>query len=406
MTSRAVPPLDGIRVVDLSRYLSGPTATMLLADMGADVVKVETLPNGDPARESGPFQGAESVYYMASNRNKKSLAVDLRDPRGRDIVHRLVARADVFVQNFKPGTIEKMGFGYGELSVLNPRLVYCSISGFGAVGAGRDLPGFDQSAQAMSGLMSVTGTNHTGPLRVGIAIGDSSAGVFAALGIVVALYERVQTGRGQLVETSLMESLLSLMSYQAQKWLSLGVIPPRDGNDHPLMFPQGTFQAADGPITLASGSEAMWRRLCEVIGAAELAEDERFHDNASRMHNRIELRKLLEARLRLRPAADWLETINAAGIPAAPIYTVEQALTSEIATDLDMVGEVTHPTLGELKVLGRPVKVGRRDGWLHSAPPLLGQDTFDICRDLGMSSNELEQLAAEGVLGAPERSTT
>ncbi len=358
MNDEELPALAGIRVVDLSRYLSGPTATMLLADMGADVVKVEALPHGDPARESGPFQGTESVYYMASNRNKRSLAIDLRDARGRDILAKLIARADVFVQNFKPGTIEQMGFGYEEVRLLNPRLVYCSISGFGSRGAGRNLPGFDQSAQAMSGLMSVTGTNHTGPLRVGIAIGDSSAGVFAALGIVTALYQRERTGLGQLVETSLMESLLSLMSYQAQKWLSLHEIPPR-----------------------------------------ELADDKRFRDNASRMRNRVELRKLLESRLRHRPAAYWLEAINNAGIPAAPIYTLEQALTSDITRGLDMVAEVEHPTLGPLSVLGRPVKVGRRDGWLRSAPPVLGQDSFDVCRELGLSSDELDQLVADGVLG-------
>jgi crotonobetainyl-CoA:carnitine CoA-transferase CaiB-like acyl-CoA transferase len=401
MNDEGLPALAGIRVVDLSRYLSGPTATMLLADMGAEVVKVEALPHGDPARESGPFQGTESVYYMASNRNKRSLAIDLRDARGRDILAQLIARADVFVQNFKPGTIEQMGFGYEDVRLLNPRLVYCSISGFGSRGAGRNLPGFDQSAQAMSGLMSVTGTNHTGPLRVGIAIGDSSAGVFAALGIVTALYQRERTGLGQLVETSLMESLLSLMSYQAQKWLSLQEIPPRDGNDHPLMFPQGTFQAEDGPMTLASGNDVMWRRLCDLIGAPELADDSRFRDNASRMRNRVELRKLLESRLRHRPAAYWLDAINNAGIPAAPIYTLEQALTSDIARDLDMVAEVEHPTLGPLSVLGRPVKVGRRDGWLRSAPPVLGQDSFDVCRELGLSSEELDQLVADGVLRQP-----
>jgi crotonobetainyl-CoA:carnitine CoA-transferase CaiB-like acyl-CoA transferase len=399
MTMRdALATLTGIRVVDLSRYLSGPTATMLLADMGADVIKVESLPHGDPARESGPFHRDESVYFMASNRNKRSFAVDLRDPRGLDLVRRMAVGADVFVQNFKPGTIEKMGLGYDDLATANRRLVYCSISGFGSTGAGRNLPGFDQSAQAMSGLMSVTGTRETGPLRVGIAIGDSSAGVFAALGIVAALYEREQTGLGQLVQTSLFESLVSLMSYQAQKWLSLGELPVQDGNDHPIMFPQGTFQARDGPVTLASGNESMWRRLCGVIEAPELADDERFRTNASRMENRGALRELLEARLRLRSADHWLRAINESGVPAAPIYNVEQALTSEIADDLEMVAVTDHQTLGPLKVLGRPVKVGRKDGWLRAAPPVLGQDTKTICRDLGLSREDIDRLIADGVL--------
>src|SRR5918999_4663303 len=258
--------LDGLRVVDLSRFLSGPTAAMLLADYGADVIKVEGLPGGDPARESGPFQGSESVYFICSNRNKRSVAVDLRSDEGRQLVGELVDRADVLIENFKPGTMEKMGLDVRAARVRNPRLVYCSITGFGSRGPGRDLPGFDQSAQAMSGLMSVTGTAATGPLRVGIAIADSTAGVFGALGIVLALYERERTGLGGRVETSLIESLMSLMNYQAQKYLSLGEVPGQDGNDHPLMFPQGTFATADEPITLASGSEQMWRRLCSALG--------------------------------------------------------------------------------------------------------------------------------------------
>ncbi len=391
--------LDGIRVVDFSRYLSGPTAAMLLADMGADVIKVEGLPNGDPSRESGPFHADQSVYFMCSNRNKRSLAVDLRNPAGRSLAASLVATADVVVENFKPGTMEKIGLGYEQLREEHPRLVYCAISGFGATGPGRELPGFDQSAQAMSGLMSVTGTAETGPLRVGIAVGDTAAGVFGALGIVSALYERERTGVGQLVETSLIESLLSLMNYQAQKYLSLGEVPGQDGNDHPLMFPQGTFAAADAPITLASGSEAMWRRLTDVLGLAHLADDPRFASNAARMENRVELRRILEERLRTRPAAEWLTTINAAGIPATPIYSVDQALDSEVIRTLEMVATVDHPTLGPLRVLGRPLTLGgQRTGWLERPPPLLGEHSVEICRELGQSEEVVRELVTAGVI--------
>lgn len=390
---------DGIRVIDLSRYLSGPTAAMLLADQGADVIKVEGLPNGDPSRESGPFHDGESVYFMCSNRNKRSLAVDLRSPAGRDLVASLVAEADVVVHNFKPGTMEKMALGHQEVRLRNPRIVYCDISGFGASGPGRDLPGFDQSAQAMSGLMSVTGTSATGPLRVGIAIADASAGVFAALGIVSALYERERTGTGQLVETSLIESLVSLMNYQAQKYLSLGEIPRQDGNDHPLMFPQGTFATADAPITLASGSEAMWHRLCDVIGIAGLADDPRFASNAARMQNRVELRRILEERLRTRPAQHWLETINAAGVPATPIYSVDETLESDIIEALAMVTTVEHPTIGPLRVLGRPLTLGgQRTGWLRRPPPLLGEHSVEICRESGRTAEQVEELVAAGVI--------
>jgi crotonobetainyl-CoA:carnitine CoA-transferase CaiB-like acyl-CoA transferase len=391
--------LEGVRVLDLSRFLSGPTAAMLLADYGADVVKVEGLPDGDPARESGPFHDGESVYYMCSNRNKRSLAVDLRSEQGRLLLAELLARSDVLIENFKPGTMTRMGFGAPELLERHPGLVYCSITGFGGRGPGQDLPGFDQSAQAMSGLMTVTGTEATGPLRVGIAIADSTAGVFAALGIVLALYERQRTGRGQVVETSLIESLLSLMNYQAQKYLSLGEVPGQDGNDHPLMFPQGTFPTADEPITLASGSEAMWRRLCQVIGRADLADDARFRDNALRMRNRVELRALIERELARRPAREWLDEINAAGIPATPIYAMDRALENDFVRALEIVTSIGHSTIGELKLLGRPVTVGTdRAGWLRRPPPVLGEHTIEICRELGHSSVEIDDWIARGAI--------
>jgi crotonobetainyl-CoA:carnitine CoA-transferase CaiB-like acyl-CoA transferase len=384
--------LDGIRVVDFSRYLSGPMAAMLLADFGAAVIKVEALPGGDPSRQSGPFHEGESVYYMCSNRNKRSIALDLRSADGRDVARQLTSHADVLIQNFRPGTMEKLAAG-------NPRLVYASISGFGTTGPGRELPGFDQSAQAISGLMSVTGTEATGPLRVGIAVADSSAGVFAALGILAALLEREQTGRGQLVETSLIESLLSLMNYQAQKYLSLDEVPGQDGNDHPLMFPQGTFATADDPITLASGSEAMWRRLCEVLELPDVADDPRFADNAARMEHRVALRAILEKRLHSRPSAEWLERINAAGIPATAIYAVDQALDSEIVAALQMVTTVAHTTIGPMRMLGRPVTLGaERGGWLHRAPPLLGEQSVEICTELGIGADELDRLVAAGVV--------
>ncbi|HEY8286305.1 MAG TPA: CoA transferase [Chloroflexota bacterium] len=395
------PPgsLAGIRVIDLSRYLSGPTTTMLLADLGADVIKVETLPRGDPARQAGPFREQESVYFMASNRNKRSIALNLKDPAGRKLVADLAAGADVLVQNFRPGTVEKMGLGYDELRERNPRLIYCTISGFGAHGAGADLAGFDQSAQAMSGLMSVTGTEATGPLRVGIPLGDSATGVFAAFGIVSALYARERTGTGQRVEASLIESLVSLLSYQAQKYLTLSEVAGQDGNDHPLMFPQGTFATQDTPITLASGNDEMWGRLCAVIGLPDLADDDRFTDNARRMRNRAELRRLMEERLIQRPAAEWLPLINGSGIPAAPIYDIAQALDSEIVRGLGMVATIDHPLIGALEVLGRPVTIGEsRDGWLHHPPPLLGEHTIQVLRELGQTTAQIEALVEAGVV--------
>jgi crotonobetainyl-CoA:carnitine CoA-transferase CaiB-like acyl-CoA transferase len=390
--------LEDIRVVDLTRYLSGPTLTMLLADLGADVIKVETMPAGDPARQSGPFHGSESVYYMASNRNKRSIAIDLRTDEGRDILYRLIDRADVFVENFRPGTAADMGLAPEVLHARNPRLVYASISGFGSTGPGADLPGFDQTAQAMSGLMSVTGTEQTGPLRAGIAVADSATGVFAAVGVLAALHERERTGRGGVVQSSLMQSMLTLMSYQAQKYLSLEEIPEPVGNDHPIMFPQGTFRAGDGSLTLASGNERMWHRLCDVLGIPELAKDPRYADNAGRMANRDELRALLEGALSARPVAEWTAIINDAGVPCGPVLNLEQALNHPVTQALKMVEQVEHSSLGQLRVLGQAVSVsGSAEGWLRRPPPLFGEHSREVLSGLGLDDDEIAGLVAKNV---------
>jgi Predicted acyl-CoA transferases/carnitine dehydratase len=394
--------LDGLRVVDLTRYLSGPTLTMLLADLGADVVKVETLPVGDPARQSGPVHGTESVYYMASNRNKRSIAVDLRTPEGQEICYRLIDQADVFVQNFRPGTAEAMGMSSAQLHQRNPALIYVSISGFGSRPPGDQMPGFDQTAQAMSGLMSVTGTSETGPLRVGIAVADSATGVFGAVGVLAALQERQRTGRGTVVEASLMESMLTLMSYQAQKYLSLGIVPGQDGNDHPIMFPQGTFKTGNGSLTLASGNEKMWRRLCAALGLDEYAEHPSFSDNASRMRHRGELRAIIEDALKARSAEEWIPIITAAAVPCGPVLDLQQALTHPVTEGLRMVEEVEHSSLGPMKVLGQAVKVrGSEDAWLRSGAPLLGEHTAEVLAETGYSPAQIDELLDAKVVAQP-----
>lgn len=389
--------LSGIRVVDLTRYLSGPTLTMLLADLGADVVKVESLPTGDPARQSGPFDSSESVYYMASNRNKRSVALDLRSPEGMQACRELIRSADVFVQNFKPGTADNMGLSAETLHELNPGLVYVSLSGFGQGPPGSELAGFDQTAQAMSGLMSITGTAETGPLRVGIAVADSATGVFGAVGVLAALHERERTGQGTVVEGSLMQSMLTMLSYQAQKYLSLGMVPGQDGNDHPIMFPQGTFKTADGAMTLACGNEKMWQRLCDVLQLTDLVEDPRFADNAHRMQHRGELRELIEATLSTKSTADWIDTVGAAGVPCGPVLSVAEALDHPITAGLDMVAETDHTELGAIKVLGRAVSVGGSEsGWLHHAPPMLGEHTSEVLSEAGYSEAEIALLLENG----------
>jgi crotonobetainyl-CoA:carnitine CoA-transferase CaiB-like acyl-CoA transferase len=398
-------PLSGIRVVDLTRYVAGPLMAMTLGDLGADVIKVETVA-GDPARESGPFLDGESTYYMASNHSKRGIALDLRDPRGKDLLLKIIDTADVFAENFRPGTAAAMGLSYATLHARNPRLVYVSISGFGDTDAGRDMPGFDQTVQAMSGLMSVTGTDETGPLRVGIAVCDSVTAAFAAVGTLAALVERASTGEGTLVQATLMQSALAIINYQAQNALSTGVAPTRNGNDHPIMFPQGTFKAGDSAVTIASGNEKMWRKLCTVLGLDELAEDPRYADNAGRMQHRKELRRLLEQVLATRPAARWIELINQAGIPAGPVLDIRQALDHPTTRALGLVQQVEHATLGPIDVLGKAVRVGDDDPHIHRPAPLLGQHSLEVLSELGIPASEIETLIAEGVVVHPALSVT
>jgi crotonobetainyl-CoA:carnitine CoA-transferase CaiB-like acyl-CoA transferase len=389
-------PLAGVKVVDLSRYLAGPMTAMMLGDLGAEVVKVEPLPLGDAARQSGPFAEGESVYYMASNRNKRSVALDLRSAAGKEVLRRLVADADVFIENFRPGTATAMGFGPEDMLELNPRLVYLSISGFGDTDAGRGLPGFDQTVQAMSGLMSVTGTEESGPMRAGIAVADAGTGSFGAMGVLAALYERERTGRGTRVEASLMQSMMTLINYQAQAVLTLGTTPGPVGNDHPIMFPQGTFRAGNGAVTIACGNEKMWRRLCDVLGLDDIAEDPRFATNAARMDNRKELRGILETALSARPADEWVEAINDAGVPCGPVLDLQQALAHATTRALGLVQEVRHPALGDTAVLGKAVTVGDDPRTIDRHPPLLGEHTAEILAELGYTSAEVDGLLQGG----------
>ncbi|WP_332879898.1 CaiB/BaiF CoA transferase family protein [Kineosporia rhizophila] len=311
----------------------------------------------------------------------------------------LADRSDVFVQNFRPGTAARMGLGSEVLRERNERLIYVDISGFGQRPPGQALPGFDQTAQAMSGLMSVTGTEQTGPLRVGIAVSDSATGVFAAVGVLAALHERERTGRGAVVESSLMESTLTLMSYQAQKYLSLGVVPIQDGNDHPIIFPQGTFRTRSGSITLACGNDRMWRRLCGVLDLEELVGQPEYADNAARMANRGQLRRLIEQRLAARPAEEWIELANQAGVPCGPVLDVGEALDHPVTAGLDMVQTVQHESLGEMRVLGQAVKVeGSEQGWLRHPAPVLGQHTAEILGELGLDGDRIEALRQAGVV--------
>lgn len=372
-------PLEGLVVADFTRVLSGPTATMFLGDLGADVIKVERPGPGDDTRAWGPpFQGEDATYFHAANRSKRSIALDLRSPEGREAASDLVHRAHIVVENFRPGTMDKLGLGYAELREANPALVYCSISGFGA-GIGRRRPGYDFVIQAAGGLMSVTGEDDGDPMKVGVAVVDLFAGLHATIGILAAVRDAERTGRGRLVEVNLLSSLLSSLANQASAFLGGGVVPGRMGNNHPSIAPYELMLTADGPIAVACGTDAQFVLLCEVLDLPELAADARFKSNGDRVRNRRALRGHLEARLRVRPAKDWLLALDEAGVPVGPVNDISEAF--ELAADLglhpvqevDGIAQVTSP----IRLDGEYLPVRRR-------PPTLDEHGPEVRRWLSI----------------------
>jgi crotonobetainyl-CoA:carnitine CoA-transferase CaiB-like acyl-CoA transferase len=396
--------LQGIKVVDLTRALSGPFCSMVLADLGADVVKVEAGPHGDMSRAWGPFDRGVSTYYLSCNRNKRGLCVDLRDPRGLDAVRRLVDGADVVLENFKPGTIESMGLGYEALAARNPRLVMGSINAFGSDGPLRDWPGFDQIAQGYSGLMSLTGFEAGEPTRTGTAIGDLSSGMWLAMAILAALYERERTGRGQHVGTSLLASLVGLLSVHGQRYLSLGDVPRRTGNAHSVIAPYGVFETADGPLNLAPITTEMWQRLCQLLDLPELPADPRFATNEARVAHRDALKAVLETRLKTRGKREWTELFVAAGLPAGPIHTLDEVFADAQVRHCGLVETLAHATLGALRQVPTPVLRAAADGGgaareaTRHAPPALGEHTAEVLREAGFGPQDIDALLAAGVV--------
>jgi len=391
-------PLAGVRVLDLTRALAGPFCTMILGDLGADVIKVEPT-GGDMIRNWGPFDRGTSAYYLSGNRNKRGIAVNFRDPRALDLLRSLAAQCDVVAENFRPGAVEAMGLGYDTLAERNPRLIYASVTGFGRTGPAGGRPGFDQIAQGYSGLMSVTGTPESGPVRVGVAIGDQAAGMWCAIGVLAAVAQRSASGKGRRVETSLLSSLVGLMSVQAQRYLSLGEVPGLAGNTHPVISPYGVFQTADGPLNIAPATTDMWKRLCQVLGLAALVDDPRFATNEARIERRAELKDILEARLRERTRGEWTGLFLAQDIPAGPINTLADVFADEQVIHCRLVEEAHHAELGRIRQVGSPISFdGRHGESIRKAPPVLGQHTFEVLRELGLRDTDLQALARDGVI--------
>ena len=378
-------PLDGITIVDLTRVLSGPYCTMLLADMGARVIKIERPGAGDDTRAWGPpFVNGESSYFLSINRNKASVALDFKEPRGRAILDGLITRADVLVENFHPGTLDAMGLGYARLAEAHPRLVYCSITGFGQDGPYAERAGYDFVIQGMSGLMSVTGDVGGEPAKVGVAITDLLTGLYAANAIQAALLHRHTTGRGQHIDIGLFDVQVAAMANQALNFLMSGKNPARHGNAHPNIVPYEAFPTADGAITIAVGNDSLFARLCQGLGLPEVAADSRFRRNADRGANRATLIAMLRARFAEQPTAHWLEQLEPLGVPAGPINTLAQTFADPQVVHREMRIDLPHPTLGSVPGVRCPIRMSGADVGSSLAPPPLGWHTAEVLAELAL----------------------
>ena len=398
-----IAPLDGVRVLDLSRVLAGPYCTMLLADLGADVIKVERPGIGDETRSWGPpHVGGEAAYYLSTNRNKRSVAIDLSDPRGRELVLRLAARSDIVIENFREDGADKLGIGYDALTEVRPGIVLCSISGFGPGREPAGRPGYDFIAQAECGLMSITGEVDGPASKVGVALVDVITGLHAAVGILAAHARQVRTGEGEHIQISLLDAGIAALVNVTANALATGKEARRYGNAHPNVVPYQTFAAADGELALAAPNDHMFRRLCEILELPELADDPRFVNNADRVTNRDELIPILGAEIARRPVQDWMEQLSARGVPAGKVRGVLEALEAAAAAGRPATVTVPHPTAGVVELVASPIRLAHTEGNAPLAPPLLGQHTREILAEIGLSDDDTLAIEQAGVVSSSE----
>jgi crotonobetainyl-CoA:carnitine CoA-transferase CaiB-like acyl-CoA transferase len=396
----AMGPLSGLKVIDLTHVMAGPTCTLMLADMGADVIKIEKSPHGDDSRHMIPPKiGEETAAFLMMNRNKRGIVLDLKKPGGAKVLRRLLEGADVLVENFAPGAMERLGLGYEDLRKQYPALIYCSLSGFGRTGPYKHRRGFDLIAQAMSGIMSFTGEGpHGPPVKCGSPLSDITAGILAAMGILAAYAHRLKTGEGQWVETSLYEAALVQTYWQSAIALATGIAPRAMGSAHPLNAPYQAFETSDGWIVVGGANRKHWLSTLDAVGAPELAEDPRFVDNAARMANLKALEDELARRFRMRPSAHWLEALDARGVPCGPVCDMLQALADPQTLAREMVVEVEHSRIGPVKTIGLPVKFSRTPGKVRKGAPVYGEHTRAVLKDHGFGEEEIAALEAEGAI--------
>ncbi len=386
-------PLTGFTVLDLTRVLSGPYCTMVLGDLGARIIKVEQPRKGDDTRAWGPpFVGAESAYFLSINRNKESVTLDYKPAAGREVLEKLIARADVLVENYRPGTLERVGFGWEAVHARFPRLVYASISGYGQTGPRRDEAGYDAVMQAEGGLMSVTGDADRPGYRLGVAITDMVAGLYCAQGITAALLARERSGEGQRVDIGMLDTTAALLTYQAANWFTTGKTPQRQGNRHATIAPYETFTTADGEIVIAVGNDEIWKRFCPAAGLPELADDPRFATNKDRMENYHDMRPPIDRVFRTATNAEWIDRLNAAGVANGEVRDIGQMLNDPQLAAREMVQTLMHPTIGATRVIGAPIKLSATPASLRTAPPVLGQHTDTVLGELGYSAADITGL--------------
>ncbi|MXY20130.1 MAG: CoA transferase [Dehalococcoidia bacterium] len=397
MTNSAA--LEGVKVLDLTQIMAGPYCTMMLADMGADVVKVEKPNGGDDTRRMGPpFIEGESAAFLGINRNKRSIVVDLRSDEGREIVMDMVRRYDILVQNFRPGSLERMGLGYEQVRELNPAMVYCTISGFGVTGPYATRGGFDLVTQGMSGLMSVTGHPDSPPTKVGVPVCDLNAGMFAVIGILTAYINRLKTGEGQHVDTSLLEGGIAYTFWESAMYFATGDVPGPKGSAHRLTAPYQAFETSDGYVNIGAANQANWERLCAAIGRDELVSDPRFVEPRDRMNNLDALIATLEQTFSQKSSGYWLDALEASGVPAGPIYDIQQVYDDPQVRAREMIVETEHPVAGRTSNIGIPIKLSETPGLFQRPAPTLGQHTDEVLRELGRPDKKIATLRSQGVV--------
>lgn len=392
-------PLENIRVLDFTRVLAGPYCTMLLADMGAEVIKIERPKYGDDTRGFGPFVNDESGYFMFLNRGKKSITLDLKKPEAIEIVKSLVEKSDVLIENFRPGVMAKNGLDYETLKAINPRLIYASISGFGQYGPYHQRAAYDLVAQAMGGMLSITGHPEQPPTRAGSSIGDMSAALFATIGILVALYHRQVTGEGQYVDVAMMDSIFSMLESNVMFYTLKGIVPQRIGSRHPISTPFDVFQAKDGYVVIAVANDTLFKRLCHVMEQPELAESEKFNSDPLRTQNEKELKQIIENWLKSLTVEEAVARISEQGVPCSPILNIGQVCEDEHIKMREMLVEINHPVAGNVKVLGNPIKLSHTPPVVKKPSPLLGEHTHEVLRSiLQLDDEKIKELAEKNVV--------